>query len=400
MVDGKLEVFPFVEARGLLFLQFRKRELILSAGPYIGLIPLTPKFVVEVKPKLPVDNLARILDTARSSLSSLSGIDRHYLVERASSASVLEFVAGNLIAGIENIISFGLYKTYAQRSEITSQPRGRIDMAGTLRYCWSRGQMHQVHVHRFEQTPDIAVNRVLKAALEFILTSGHSWSGGKSAIVSLANILYRELPKTIGSLRNNDIVQCEKIIDEKSLPSMRSYYYRALDIAILILKNESISLQIRGDDIALDTFIVNFEDLFEMYLRRLLHARSEAKFSIRDGNREGRKPLFDDRKAPPAQPDIVIICNGTGKKVIAEVKYKEKPSRDDINQAITYALSYKTDTVVLVHQRKPSGPKGLQTIGLIGGIRLSSYGFDLSNTNLDEEEKIFSTAMFSLAGNR
>ena len=61
MSGGELSVFPHIEARGLLFLQFRKGRVTLTAGKYVGLIPLTPTIQVEVRPKLPVSNLARVL---------------------------------------------------------------------------------------------------------------------------------------------------------------------------------------------------------------------------------------------------------------------------------------------------------------------------------------------------
>jgi 5-methylcytosine-specific restriction enzyme subunit McrC len=110
---------------------------------------------------------------------------------------------------------------------------------------------------------------------------------------------------------------------------------------------------------------------------------------VRDGNTDGKKPLFDDRSDPPAQPDIVVSSTSTGKTVIAEVKYKEKPNRDDYNQAITYALSYHTDRVILVHQNRQGATAGLRRIGTIGGIALDAYAFDLSHANLDAEENAF-----------
>jgi 5-methylcytosine-specific restriction enzyme subunit McrC len=78
LVDGKLQIYPHVEQKGLLFLQFRNARVIVSAGPFIGLIPLTPSISIEVEPKLPISNLARVLDIARSSLVALEGADRLY----------------------------------------------------------------------------------------------------------------------------------------------------------------------------------------------------------------------------------------------------------------------------------------------------------------------------------
>jgi 5-methylcytosine-specific restriction enzyme subunit McrC len=186
------------------------------------------------------------------------------------------------------------------------------------------------------------------------------------------------------------------MVTEQSLPVARSYYYRPIEIALLILSNRAVALQEHGRDVLLETFIINFEELFEEYLRRVLQNRTESEFVVRDGNHEGKKPLFDDRRDPPAQPDMLVVWRPTNRKVIAEVKYKDKPDRSDINQAITYALSYGTDRAVLVHQCKPGSPGGLKTIGTINGIRIDAYAFDLGATDIDAEEKAFAECFFEL----
>lgn len=165
---------------------------------------------------------------------------------------------------------------------------------------------------------------------------------------------------------------------------------------MLILENKIISLERRGFDIVLDTFIVNFEEVFEDYIRHVLLDLCPDTCWVRNGNREGRKPLFDEGKEPPAQPDIVIIDASTRKKVIFEVKYKDKLSRDDYNQAITYTVSYRTKTVVLVHQATSSHLPGLRKIGSIDGIQLLSYAIDLASNEIEHEEKKLSECLFKL----
>jgi len=165
MSGGELSVFPHIEARGLLFLQFRKGRVTLTAGKYVGLIPLTPTIQVEVRPKLPVSNLARVLDRARVSLEALEGVDRLYLATGQPSSSVLEFLLSNLVDALRSVRVHGLHKEYVRRQVITSQPSGRIQITGTLSSCWSRGAKRKAQTERFEQTSDVPVNRVLKSAL-------------------------------------------------------------------------------------------------------------------------------------------------------------------------------------------------------------------------------------------
>lgn len=390
IIDGKLDIYPHVEEKGLLFLQFRRSMLTLAAGPYVGLIPLTPAVTVDVRPKLPIGNFARVLDSARGSLSSITGVDRLYRTENLASNSVLEFLAANLLDALRPVQEQGLLKDYVRISEMTSSPRGRINPSGTMTRAWSRGQKHRVEAQYFEQTSNTAINRILKSALRMLLLRMKSSGKNGRQLISSVNRAYLEMPSSIGEIGPADFEHAQNRLVSRLLPESRAYYSRALEIALLIISNRGISLQEQGIDVLLETFIVNFETMFEDYLLRVLDQKADpTAHRVRSGNTSGKKPLFDDRKDPPAQPDIVITSMVTGRKLIAEVKYKERPSREDYNQAITYAVSYRSDRAILVHQNKPGAAAGLRHIGTMNGIMLDAYAFDLSKADLDSEEKAF-----------
>lgn len=392
--NGTIEVFPFVEEKGLLFLQFRRKRLVVSAGPFIGLIPLTPQISIEVRPKLPVTNLSRVLDAAQRSLSILAGTDRLYLTDNLASDSILEFLAINLNDAVRPVLKGGFLKAYKPKSSLGSHPRGKIEVAGTLR-AWGRGQHHFLRTSYHEQTSDIPCNRVLKAALQVILRRLDPTNAARKFLIKEMNENFLQFPSTISEIDGRDKHTVYEQISQNLIHSQKSYYYRALEISLMVLSDTGISLQYAGSDVSLASFIVNFEDLFEEYLRRVLQGRSPVEVLVRDGNKEGRRYLFDEKRGQMAQPDIVISA-GLGRTVVAEVKYKEKPNRDDINQAITYAICYRTDRVVLVHQKPPDKPSGVYTIGTINGIRLEGFAFDLGALDLEEEEQRFSEALFNL----
>ena len=66
------------------------------------------------------------------------------------------------------------------------------------------------------------------------------------------------MPTVVGALRRSDYDACKAVLRSSSLPSARSYYYRPLEIALLILSNRGVSLQQYGQDALLETFIVPF----------------------------------------------------------------------------------------------------------------------------------------------
>jgi 5-methylcytosine-specific restriction enzyme subunit McrC len=396
MVGGELSIFKEVDDLGLLFLRFQRRKIIIAAGGYIGLIPLTPTVTIEVNPKLPVRNLARVLDVARSSLQSLASTDRMYLVQQGTTGSVLAFLAANLLDASRQLEIHGLHKQYGRRLDVTSHPSGRIDISSSLQKFWSKGQTHKISVERFEQTSDIAVNRVVKGAMLFVLQRLKPISANASMLIKQANRAFFQFPASIGDMTMIDLEEAKDIIERRRLPGQRGYYYRVLEIAVLILTNGGIALQEKGNDVLLRSFIVNFDDLFESYIRRVLQSNAKNEISVLDGNHEGKKPLFHDKNDPPAQPDIVVVSNITGKCVVADVKYKDGAKRDDINQAVTYAASFGTDRTMIIHQMKPGAKSGINHIGTIGAISVDTYAFNLDSDQLQQEEEDFVKAIFAL----
>jgi 5-methylcytosine-specific restriction endonuclease McrBC regulatory subunit McrC len=127
----------------------------------------------------------------------------------------------------------------------------------------------------------------------------------------------------------------------------RSYYIPSLEIALAIVRGRSVVAS-EGGKLELPSYIINFETLFEDYLRKALCAKQhDAPFEVSDGNDAGKRPLFDDSSHPPAQPDILIKRDE--KLLVVDVKYKEKVDRADINQVVTYASVYcKRDTLAMV----------------------------------------------------
>ena len=116
-----------------------------------------------------------------------------------------------------------------------------------------------------------------------------------------------------------------------------------------------------------------------------------------DGKHDGKKPLFDGRAQPTAEPDIVIRAPDRTTSLLVEVKYKSSPNREDLNQAITYCASYRVNWIVLAHQAVRPAEVGLREIGSVGHIRVFGYGMLLDSADLEAEEAAFATAMFSLA---
>jgi 5-methylcytosine-specific restriction enzyme subunit McrC len=196
------------------------------------------------------------------------------------------------------------------------------------------------------------------------------------------------------------------VVGAHRLPSLRAYYRDALDIALAIVREHAVSFEREGSALELRSLILNMHQVFEDYVRNVLAREADANrwtARVHDGNgKAGRKLLFDQRPSEWATPDIVVRNDyGPGPRtpVLLEVKYKPDsgaPDRGDLNQAISYAATYRCPNVVLVQPQGDSGFSGLRRLGTLGDIAVYQHIIDLSADDLAAEEVSFGGAVASL----
>lgn len=399
LIDGVLTVDPAVQSKGYFSVQFRGTELELTAGGFCGFIPINGKVAVDVQPKMPVRNLGRIFDVASLALQRITGLSRQYDVGASSSGPVIEFLAAELAGSLRNVVKRGLRKKYERRLYIDSYPRGRIDLTASVRSSFSRGRDHILHYSAFNHALDNPENRVLRAAGELIVRRLRTQNRPNLELVrDLAQML--TFFSGASNLTRSDLRLALANTGEPRNEA-DTEYTSAVEIAGLIINERSADIDRRGDDLDLTAVVVNFDILFEEYTRNILkigqHRRAPGAVVL-DGNKTGRKDLFDGTASHKAQPDVVIRSDNGDPLLIVEVKYKSSPDRSDINQAITYAASYRVNNVAIVHQAATQADAGMVRVGSIGSITLYRFGIRLDAENLEEEENIFISSMFSLAG--
>jgi 5-methylcytosine-specific restriction enzyme subunit McrC len=377
-----LWVYPHVEAKGLLFLNFRRGKVVVSAGAFIGRIPLTKKLSFEVVPKLPTRNLVRIFESSNQSLGMLP-VQRTYAVEGEAGDGILAFLTENLIVAVRRIATYGFAKTYQREEVCSSHPRGRVRLRETAAQL-ARGRPFLVAVDHFQQTADTVENRFLKTALVEALKGIRRDFKARHVLLAAAAQTLRQMPDEVHILTSSQIARVSH--SSLSEQSHNERYRPALDIAHMILARRGLSLE-RSEAFPLHSYVLNLEEVFEDYLRNGLRSRLAPRLSILNGNDEGKRPLYQGTsKAPHAQPDIVVHCRQSGNTLPVEVKYKTDVGRPDVNQAVTYALVYGASSVVLLHVSKITGKSGSYLIGRVGGVDLWGYAFDMNAESLETEE--------------
>jgi 5-methylcytosine-specific restriction enzyme subunit McrC len=398
LVDGLLSIDPSVQSQKYFTLHFRGAELELITGGFCGYVPINAACALDIRPKMPVQSLNRIFDVASLTFERIIGGSRPYELSRESSGPVLEFLAGELAGALRALVARGLRKKYERRGRSDSRPQGRIDFTRTLRDNIARGKRHRLHTISFQHLLDIPENRVIRAAGELIVRQLRVQRFVNRALVSdLGGLL--SYFSAAGRMVPADFHAVSAMELSGANEAQREYDV-VLSLALMILREQSAVVERAGGEIELAAVVVNFDELFEAYLRnvlRLERARRSLAFSVLDGNNEGKKGLFDGRSQPPAKPDIVIRAPDRTTSLLVEVKYKSAPDRGDYNQAITYCASYRVNRIVIAHQATRPDDAGLREIGSVGHIRLFGYGILLDATDLEQQEAAFATAMFSLA---
>ncbi len=402
-----LDFDPKVTGHDYFSVQLRGTSLLVQARGFVGLIPLNERVALEVVPRVPIGNLARLLRIAGFATRTLEGAAQMYDREQHELPSLRDFLATALVAELGPIEAYGRMREYRERTERTAAPRGRFLMGAPETQMAAIGASTQVRASWFERTADTAANRCLKLAV-WLLANDYAHAGRLSGeqrwLVRRLNALYQlfedaELDPYLKFLSDPFVTGVQP------LPATRVYYRAALDVALTIVSRSSVALEQRGLDVRLPSLILDLGEVFEGYVRGVLTeqiSEGDTDLVVEDGNAQGKKPLFDERPSVEATPDIVMRDNASKYVlVVLDAKYKPangKPDRDDLNQIITYAASFRSPRVVVVQPRShDSDHAGLTQLGTMGRLKVFQYVINLGSADLVREEKAFGHAITQLA---
>ena len=406
--NGRLDMFPTLERRGYFDVRISRNAIGIQGRSHVGVIPINERLTLEVVPRVPLGNLSHLLEVARYAPIALANAYRLYQAEGEMYPSLAVVYSAALRELIEHIADRGLLKDYDRVEEVTSFPRGRLNVTRTMQVAAARGITHRAASAWFHRTVDNPPNRCLLYAVERLSQYIHQISSSITekqhhAAQSNLNYCWHQLQGvqqdwTEGFLRDG------RVTGRVPLPQLRGYYRPALDLALLVIGRQALLLEQSSVGVELPSMVVDMTDVFERYARELLIAAGEAghwPVVVLDGNKQppegGSGSLFDlpvDGIAVVATPDIVMRTrDGSDFPLLLEVKYKpaqDRPDRADLNQAISYAVAYRAPAVVLVQPRaEKSGIVGLQRLGRIDDVVVYRYVIDLAAKTLAIAETEF-----------
>lgn len=402
-----------VGGRDAFRVYFVKGKMRLQASSLVGVIPLNDNVVLKVKPRVPIANLTRmVLDTGHPTVA-LEAF-RDYRGHGQATDWAMDLYADALIRNVDSVLDQGLYRKYLRRDAEGSSPSGKIDFNRTAARFAGRCTPYKAAYHWYERSADIPVNQCLKAAM---LRIHRHLTRDLSRPVSGYRAKLNRLSGQLAAFNDVEEDQEYRVLDDpevvglRALPDSRYYYRPALDVALLILREQGVALELGGDDVRLGSILIEMNELFESFVRIVLRQQARARgwsVEVLDGNKDGYVPLYDVPSDPPAplgtamsalaateaadaKPDIVFRSPDGFFPLVAEVKNTTHgrtaradvlPERSEVNQAVTYAQRYRLDKTLLIHPWV-NGTKGLVYAGRLEAVDVFDYRFDLSSSDLD-----------------
>ena len=332
-----VETYPTVN-QGEYMISTKNRQ-------YIGYIVLPENNVILIKPK--IDN-ARILLMLSYALKELKLTDKE--ISFPEIKEFHEILIKIFSKRLEDLLQFGVLKSYTEIEENLPYVKGRILLTQQLRH--NMILKHRTYCRYPELTQDILENQIIKFTLYHVI---------KNFTIN------EELRKSLIRLYRTFEFVSMKPINPRSFANLQfnrlnEYYKPILTICKILLQNSSINPEgLRTEHLnALRTkesfaFLIDMNKLFETFVREYLRQNLE---QLGLEVNKGHEYLCYDNEIE-LEPDIVITKNGKTVLII-DTKYKilddeNKISREDISQMLAYCHAYNIKTGLLLYPKFRDG---------------------------------------------
>lgn len=388
--DGQLNLRADLVGRGLVEVKQSRFNLKLQINGLVGRLPLNSRIALDIGPKFPVSNLNRMVYASNEQLENPFGTERPY--EDALSEDYLPVPLVRSFTGtLKNLVNGGLLKRY-RRHQFDGPPKSRVNFNKTQQKYWSKLRPTMAVVEHYEFGHDNLPNQCLRFAAEKALAISKSNFHLSECIGDLAASL-RQLSKV--SLRDSYTLRRDLVAVREVVPAWRNDYHKALQQAIKIIGAVDVSLNTTQSGLALESFIISLDDVFEGYVRSVLAELPDFGFgrvATLDGNKKRHQlPFFMDNNKYKIKPDL-IVKDSRGALIIGDAKYKKKPSEEDRYQIVSHALAYGVEKAVLIYPKSPSTQQsGLVRLGKIGlkdGIEVYEFYYDLSGDMRTSDQQL------------
>lgn len=328
----------------------------LTPRGYVGILPVDRSTIVALEPKVPIENVFRMLEWAYD-LRAFPWPDQ--TIQAESIGELFESLARVLAGRIRGRTRKGLHRRYIERDERLPFLRGRIEMRGAHRLLWDPS----IHCNFEEHTADHPGNQLLLWTLQTILRSGILGRKAAAEVGSAA----RALRGAVSSLPFTEADCASQYYDRLN------HDYRPLHALCRFFLSQTGPSQSVGER-QMSPFLLKMDDLFEVFVSRWLRAYlpSTRRLKIQESG------YFDPFREIGYSMDIVLYERGGRPLAVLDTKYKQstQPDTGDVHQVVAYAVEKGCREAILVYPRAAVAPKDF----FVGPVRVRTVGFPLDGT--------------------
>lgn len=305
---------------------------------YVGIVQIDG-LCIEILPK--IDNVSATKDEWRHVLvqmlrvaRQLQATDTNYVDVKKKNYNLLEIYLELFLREVESLVRRGLCKQYRKQTANTLALKGKLEMAGHIRY-------NLVHKERFYTTHQVydvdhEIHRIIRCALDIVgkLANG-SYLASYAGRVSLdfPDLQYGKVTKS----SFDTIVYSRKTAG----------YKRAIELARVIIENFSPSISAGSTNMI--ALLFNMNQLWESFIYHSLRQYSlqQQDYTV---SYQNSKSLFT-KAGYSLKPDIIIRKENN--VFTLDTKWKvpkhRKASSSDLRQIYTYNRFWNTKKGILLY---------------------------------------------------
>ena len=289
----------------------------LEAQGCVGYLPVTPALALSLVPKVPIENVFRMLEYAYS-LKSFKLLDG--AMQSDSLADLYERLASILAKRVLDRARRGLYAAYQAEAGPLPYVRGSIDMADRLRRPWDT----RLPCRYEEHTANVEENQILEWTLSRIAKAGFC----SERTLPIVRRAFHTLHSLVEPTPFGPQACVSRLYNR-----LNDDYEPLHGLCRFFLEHSGPSHQI--GDRRMIPFLVKMDRLYELFVAEWLTAHLPEQYALKYQQHvavgAGDAFTFD--------VDVVLSDRRGRPLAVLDAKYKapEKASNDDVYQVVTYA---------------------------------------------------------------
>lgn len=396
--EGKLEVYPEVNAKGYFDIDYAEGKLVLKSKGFVGLIPISDRVTIHVLPRAPIGNLLYMVWKSGGKLTGIDGFVRGYQEEFGDILNPESVYFDTFLKTFRQFRYTGPLRRYRE-NEVDRDLRGRLLISKTVSRFRSHGMGHRQAFSVFDLSVDIPENRILKHTAERLLQHfvREAAPQARDAIKELSGLLTPFGLVDSSMVRPEDVARLTPRL-VRGLPASHRFYEAALWLSYLIATRSGVRMEKTGRA-RFETVIIDVASVFEVYVRQLcldVAATDLGGCRVFDGNRI-HVPLFCDTNKYPTKPDIYLKKDGKN-VALADVKYKPKLSSEDRYELLGFCEALEVDVAAFICPKFESGPDTIIHGTTVRGRKIHVVTIDLAAVDMRAEERRFTAQLGKTLG--